>query len=206
MINNTLMVIFDDKMPNTEVINRSVLTFAIGSTMYYESILNEEINELSNEGIFNTQNSDSIDLEAKSNIEHAEISNLEETINDKVFEQNQSLEIDNTPEVVLSPSLDIEKTNDTSVRRLSLFDTLTTENKSGETTSENEAFEKTEPVLASLEEKIEENASEDNNSSFSKNEEFGAEETDSSEIDDEFNQETEEELFDIPTFLRRQAN
>ena len=26
------------------------------------------------------------------------------------------------------------------------------------------------------------------------------------ELDDEFNQETEEELLDIPTFLRRQAN
>ena len=26
------------------------------------------------------------------------------------------------------------------------------------------------------------------------------------EIDEEFNQETEEELLDIPTFLRRQAN
>ena len=38
------------------------------------------------------------------------------------------------------------------------------------------------------------------------NEEFSAEDTDSSEINDEFNQETEEELLDIPTFLRRQAN
>ena len=28
----------------------------------------------------------------------------------------------------------------------------------------------------------------------------------SSELEEEFNQETEEELLDIPTFLRRQAN
>ena len=34
-------------------------------------------------------------------------------------------------------------------------------------------------------------------------EEFSAEEP---EIDEEFNQEAEEELLDIPTFLRRQAN
>ena len=34
-------------------------------------------------------------------------------------------------------------------------------------------------------------------------EEFSAEE---SEIDEDFNQEVEEELLDIPTFLRRQAN
>ena len=70
---------------------------------------------------------------------------------------------------------------------------------------------KTEPVFASSEEKIEENDSEDTNSednnlSFDQKEEFNAEETASSEIDDGFNQETEEELLDIPTFLRRQAN
>ena len=65
---------------------------------------------------------------------------------------------------------------------------------------------KTEPVFASSEEKIEENQSEDNNLSIDEKDEFSAEETESSEIDDEFNQETEEELLDIPTFLRRQAN
>ena len=59
--------------------------------------------------------------------------------------------------------------------------------------------------------KIEENESEDKNSednnlSIDEKEEFSAEQTESSEIDDEFNQETEEELLDIPTFLRRQAN
>ena len=47
---------------------------------------------------------------------------------------------------------------------------------------------------------------EDNNLSIDEKEEFSAEETESSEMDDEFNQETEEELLDIPTFLRRQAN
>ena len=60
-------------------------------------------------------------------------------------------------------------------------------------------------------EKIEENVSEyknseDNNLSVDEKEEFSAEEIESSEINDEFNQETEEELLDIPTFLRRQAN
>ena len=47
---------------------------------------------------------------------------------------------------------------------------------------------------------------EDNDSRIDEKEEFSAEETETSEIDDEFNQETEEELLDIPTFLRRQAN
>ena len=76
---------------------------------------------------------------------------------------------------------------------------------------ENKVLGKTEPVFASSEEKIEENESEDktsqdNNLSIDEKGEFSAEETESSEINDEFNQETEEELLDIPTFLRRQAN
>ena len=107
--------------------------------------------------------------------------------------------------------MDIDKPNEASVRRLSLFDTLSTENKSEGTAVENETLTKSEPVFASSEEKIEENDSEDNNSkddnlSIIKQEEFSAEESETSEIDDEFNQETEEELLDIPTFLRRQAN
>ena len=107
--------------------------------------------------------------------------------------------------------MDIDKPNEASVRRLSLFDTLSTENKSEDIAAENDILTKTEPVFASSEEKIEENDSEDNNSeddnlSIVEKEEFSAEESESSEIDDEFNQETEEELLDIPTFLRRQAN
>ena len=62
-----------------------------------------------------------------------------------------------------------------------------------------------------IDQKIEENDSEyknsaDNNLSVDEKEEFSAEESESSQIDEEFNQETEEELLDIPTFLRRQAN
>ena len=94
---------------------------------------------------------------------------------------------------------------------MSLFDTLSTENKSEDIASENEVLQKTEPVFASSDQKIEENDSEyknseDNNLSVDEKEEFSAEETESSEIDEEFNQETDEELLDIPTFLRRQAN
>ena len=100
----------------------------------------------------------------------------------------------------------IEKTNEASVRRLSLFDTLSTENKSDEINSENEATDKTEPVFTSSEEKIDENDNDDNHININEKEEFSAEENENSEIDDEFNQETEEELLDIPTFLRRQAN
>ena len=47
---------------------------------------------------------------------------------------------------------------------------------------------------------------ENNHLSINEKEEFNAEDIESSDIDEEFNQETEEELLDIPTFLRRQAN
>ena len=136
---------------------------------------------------------------------------------DKAFVQNEvtealdQIETDNISGEVSSSSMDIDKTNEASVRRLSLFDTLSTENKSEDTAVENDIITKTEPVFASSEEKIEENDSKDNNSeddnlSIVNKEEFSAEESETSEIDDEFNQETEEELLDIPTFLRRQAN
>ncbi len=177
-----------------------------------ENILTDEINDLSNEGILNSQNSDGIDLGEKTDDDQEEISTLEENISDKESEQDNfpetidQLETDNIPEEVLSLSPDIQKTNETSVRKLSLFDTLSTENKSAIIESENELLEKTEPVFASSEEKIEENEPEVNNLSIDEKEEFSAEENEPAEIDDEFNQETEEELLDIPTFLRRQAN
>ena len=56
--------------------------------------------------------------------------------------------------------MDIDKPNEASVRRLSLFDTLSTENKSEDIASENDILTKNEPVFASSEEKIEENDSE----------------------------------------------
>ena len=61
-------------------------------------------------------------------------------------------------------------------------------------------------IFAFSEEKTEVIVSEDDNSKINEKEEFSAEESEPSELDEDFNQETEEELLDIPTFLRRQAN
>ena len=160
----------------------------------------------------NSNNSDSFELDEQTKIDQLEASNLEENIDNEVLEQNEvyetenQTEIDDITEEKSSFSQNIEKQNETSVRRLSLFDTLSTENKSEDIISDNNVLDKTEPVFASTEEKIEENVSEENNLSINEKMELNAEETESSEIDDEFNQETEEELLDIPTFLRRQAN
>jgi len=87
-----------------------------------------------------------------------------------------------------------------SVRRLSLFDNITT--NESEKSLDKEV--KTEPVIS------EDNFVEENSENMDKSEssenvepEFNAS---SDELDEEFNQENEEELLDIPTFLRRQAN
>ncbi len=182
------------------------------NTVHNENILNEEINQNSSEEVLNDQNSDNINLDKESKIDQIETSSLEENVDNQVFEKNEALEtedqieIDNISDEFSKSSTHIEKPHEASVRRLSLFDTLSTTNKPEDTPSENEFLEKTEPVFASSEEKIEENSSEDNDLSINEEVEFSGEITESSESDDEFNQETEEELLDIPTFLRRQAN
>ncbi len=96
------------------------------------------------------------------------------------------------------PSVDLNPEIKTSVRRLSLFDTL--DNQEQKEVSENS--EKMEP-------KIEENINDsikinEKNHDLNEKKEFSPEET---MVEEEFNQDPEdEELLDIPTFLRRQAN
>ena len=64
--------------------------------------------------------------------------------------------------------------------------------------------EKTEPVISENAVHIEKT---ENLKTIESNEETEPEfNAKNDELDDEFNQETEEELLDIPTFLRRQAN
>jgi len=94
--------------------------------------------------------------------------------------------------------VDSNKEAETSVRRLSLFDTLDYQEK--KQVSEN--TDKMEPIM-------EENISDslensEKNHDLNEKKEFSPEE---SVIEEEFNQDPEdEELLDIPTFLRRQAN
>ena len=85
-----------------------------------------------------------------------------------------------------------------SVRRLSLFDTLEN-HETNNIPLESVSAQKSEPVF---EKNIEKNSNDDFNEDILKDE-FAPEESNSNE---EFNQEVEEELLDIPTFLRRQAN
>ena len=85
-----------------------------------------------------------------------------------------------------------------SVRRLSLFDTLTDENNESSNSFNSEKIvSKTEPVLDKEENLVEEETQEFDSDEFNPEDEIS---------EDELNQENEEELLDIPTFLRRQAN
>ena len=87
-----------------------------------------------------------------------------------------------------------------SVRRLSLFDTLE------ENVSENQSLDsisvKSEPVFEKKNIEISDTSDSKNFEEIVKDE-FISEQED---FEDEFSQENEEELLDIPTFLRRQAN
>ncbi len=176
------------------------------------NVLDNQKDEKLNETIIDKSDNNSFDLAEEIKIDEINNLDLEEKINDKLNEETEisetenQIETDNMSNDLISSSSDIEKSNDTSVRRLSLFDTLSTENKPDSNLLENNLDMKTEPVIASLDENIEENVSEDNNLDNSDKKEFSPEEIENSEIDEEYNQETDEELLDIPTFLRRQAN
>ena len=203
---------------NNEIYKQDIVnpeTLVEKSILEEDNIQREDISSNENIEITDNEIEDSANIsnfDDKAKIDQMETSSLQENFDVKVFEHEENSETlnqsisENLLEEVSSTSLDVDKPNETSVRRLSLFDTLSTENKSEDVASENEPLAKTEPVFASSEEKIEENQPEENNLSTDEKEEFSAEENVSSEIEDEFNQETEEELLDIPTFLRRQAN
>jgi len=83
------------------------------------------------------------------------------------------------------------------VKRLSLFDTVEQEVEN----LSNQQEERIEPVISESDKEIQNHDTDD--SDKDPEAEVNAEESD---LDEDFNQETEEELLDIPTFLRRQAN
>ncbi len=125
------------------------------------------------------EKSETINLETKTEI----LSNISEEI---VEEENQ------TPDAL--------QKEESSVRRLSLFDNISS-NHSNKITDEDL---KNEPVISENNFDTEKNENLEIMESNEGNEpEFNAS---NEEVDEEFNQETEEELLDIPTFLRRQAN
>ena len=136
-------------------------------------------------------------------LSNSSIDNIEEELSPDILETETESEItsvhseDHSEEQVEEELLIKEEP---SVRRLSLFDNIST--NESEKSVDQEV--KTEPVISenSLVEESAENFDKDE-SSENIEPEFNAS---TDELDEEFNQETEEELLDIPTFLRRQAN
>ena len=138
-----------------------------------------------------------------------EVDNITDHIQEEVSNQYENIDNENTNTNELDERLqnidedhiNEENSNETSVRRLSLFDNIS----SDATSDAVDQKEKSEPMIS---EHIDE--ADDNENRHTPTEieervepEFSAT---SDESDDDFNQETEEELLDIPTFLRRQAN
>tara|TARA_B110000263_G_C15296204_1_gene505699 strand:- start:605 stop:2218 length:1614 start_codon:yes stop_codon:yes gene_type:complete len=171
----------------------------VQSNNFDESNSLEELSVTHQENIEEKIISESIQEESIESEKNIDTSNrfLEDS-NEKSFEHIDSdEEIDLSSDILKEDILE-EKTEDIiqtkpSVRRLSLFDSL--ENNENEISADSEIdIEKSEPTFH---EKVTENIEE------TVTEEFSAEE---SPTDEEFNQEVEEELLDIPTFLRRQAN
>ena len=121
------------------------------------------------------------------------------SVSDQLIEDESEI---NTNVTLEEPKNTIEP----SVRKLSLFDTLSSENTDNKIETNSDSV-KSEPVLDLDNENLDNKEfSKENQTNENSEDEFNPEESDNSELDDDFNQETEEELLDIPTFLRRQAN
>ena len=136
-----------------------------------------------------------LDDQSKEELDDIIINNLE----NEIESEDTNHEIKNHEDVKtdidssLHSNIDLSESPEPSVRRLSLFDTL----EDTKPNNEESAHLRSEPTFE--ENEVINNI--DNNDI--EEQEFSAEELD---IEKDFNQESDEELLDIPTFLRRQAN
>ena len=155
----------------------------------FESTASPQISEFDEKTEEHLENADN-ELISNFNIENIE---EEDQINDTESASDQ-------PEDIVEEQIVSSKVEEPSVRRLSLFDNISS------SSSEKlvEESEKTEPVISEKTVEIENTDNLQTSESSVENEhEFNAS---SDDLDEDFNQEIEEELLDIPTFLRRQAN
>ena len=151
--------------------------------------MEEKIEDVSMSFIQNTQE-DEAHLNFDENNVNENLENISEMKDNEIHQ-----------EIKEKININKDNINETSVRKLSLFDTLSSENLQ-KTEQKDEILEKSEPVIASENEKnIKSETKEDNDLSENSEKEFIPEESENSDIDEEFNQETEEELLDIPTFF-----
>tara|TARA_A100001015_G_scaffold305882_1_gene399263 strand:+ start:1834 stop:3525 length:1692 start_codon:yes stop_codon:yes gene_type:complete len=176
-------------------------------------ILSETSDEIQKDDLINESNIQMSESEEKVNenvenneevlVSNSNLDNIEEEVSSDNLETETESEItsvyseDHSEEKVREEILIKEEP---SVRRLSLFDNIST----NESEQSPDLEIKTEPVISENkpdEERVENLDNDESNENIEP--EFNAS---ADELDEEFNQETEEELLDIPTFLRRQAN
>ena len=178
---NTILSETSDEMQKDDLIIQSNVQISESEEKADENVEDKEEVLLSNSNI------DDIEEEASSDYLETETESEITSVNSEDHSEEQVEE-----ELLVK--------EEPSVRRLSLFDNIST--NESEKSLDQEV--KTEPVISenNLIEESSENLDKDV-SSENIEPEFNAS---TDELDEEFNQETEEELLDIPTFLRRQAN
>ena len=154
------------------------------------NIKNVEKEELTN----NEEKETQIEL-AQSELHNDKLDNKE--LSNNLQDNSDLISNEENEEVSATSDISEEVETKTSVRKLSLFDTLDDKStsKNSETTSEES---RSEPIF--------ESQIDHDQSTIPDSLENEKDESEKISNDDEFNQETEEELLDIPTFLRRQAN
>ena len=150
----------------------------------------------------NTFQNNNYEEESSSNNDESHTHAFDLETNKIVVDENENFqkELDSSSEEnkinAISKNEDEAEKPESSVRRLSLFDTLENESRLKEENKNDEPSHKSEPVL------------EENNIQFDMDSSEDLENNGKPEVDEEFNQdkENDEDLLDIPTFLRRQAN
>ena len=158
------------------------------------SEITDEINEEDVESIISHPISES-DAKIEEDIKDEDDELISKLNTDYIEEENEKTE----PEIIVDEQIISSEKEEPLVRRLSLFDNISSSNSEKSFTQN----EKTEPVISEDSVEIENSENLETSESNENEPEFNAS---NDELDEEFNQETEEELLDIPTFLRRQAN
>ena len=200
----------DDKLENNEMLEENKLEHSEENNKEQNILLSEFNEETYDKDSYN-QSSEEVNLadfsekqkekfeENNDSIPSINLANDDEDLDkNNLVSSNLSNETDENL-TAQDDQKELSKNEEPSVRRLSLFDNITS-NTSENSLAENQ---KTEPVISEDTIVVDHPETEDiTNSEEDRETEFNA----NAELDEDFNQENEEELLDIPTFLRRQAN
>jgi cell division protein FtsZ len=212
--NNLDASVLENDLTDDGLIEEDKLDQIEENTQELNTVLSETSEEMLKDELLKTSAFQISDSEEKAdeNIEDKEEVLISNSNKDNIEEEFHSNNLENKTEFETTPSYsedsiekhqqneELLKKEEPSVRRLSLFDSISTNEPEKPLDEE----VKTEPVIS---ENTVINENTENLDSSVSNENIESEfNASSEELDEEFNQETEEELLDIPTFLRRQAN